>query len=192
MAKRVFFSFHFQDVIDFRANVVRNHWLCKEHRDDAGFFDASLWESTRRTGDAALRRLINDGIKNTSVTVVLIGEHTHARRWVRYEIMKSLEVGNRVFGVHINGIKCRNGQTKTAGPNPFDYLGVVYNGDGSFITGREWNGQQWVDHEDLPTSLGRNDNQSLWNNGYRLSHFYQTYDWVADNGYEKFASWVDA
>lgn len=25
MAKRVFFSFHYQDVIDFRANVVRNH-----------------------------------------------------------------------------------------------------------------------------------------------------------------------
>ena len=25
MAKKVFFSFHYQDVIDFRANVVRNH-----------------------------------------------------------------------------------------------------------------------------------------------------------------------
>ena len=29
MARRVFFSFHYQDVIDFRANVVRNHWLTK-------------------------------------------------------------------------------------------------------------------------------------------------------------------
>jgi hypothetical protein len=36
MAKRVYFCFHYQDVIDFRANVVRNHWVTKEHRDAAG------------------------------------------------------------------------------------------------------------------------------------------------------------
>lgn len=29
MAKRVFFSFHYQDVIDFRANVVRQHKTTK-------------------------------------------------------------------------------------------------------------------------------------------------------------------
>ena len=44
MAKRVFFSFHYQDVIDFRANVVRQHWVTKPDREDAGFFDASVWE----------------------------------------------------------------------------------------------------------------------------------------------------
>ena len=88
MAKRIFFSFHYQDVIDFRANVVRNHWRYKDDREAAGFFDASLWESSRRTGDQALKRLINEGLKNTSITVVLIGQHTYARRWVRYEIMK--------------------------------------------------------------------------------------------------------
>ena len=42
MAKRVFFCFHYQDVIDFRANVVRNHNVTKD--DNAGFFDASLWK----------------------------------------------------------------------------------------------------------------------------------------------------
>ena len=42
MAKRVYFAFHYQDVIDFRVNVVRNHWMTKENRDAAGFFDASL------------------------------------------------------------------------------------------------------------------------------------------------------
>jgi hypothetical protein len=42
MAKRVFFSFHYQDVIDFRANVVRQHWLTKPDREAAGFFDASI------------------------------------------------------------------------------------------------------------------------------------------------------
>lgn len=44
MAKRVFFSFHYQDVIDFRANVVRNHWMTKPDREEAGYFDASIWK----------------------------------------------------------------------------------------------------------------------------------------------------
>lgn len=83
MAKRVFFSFHYQDVIDFRANTVRNHWLTKADREAAGFFDASIWETAKKTGDAALKRLINGALKNTSVTCVLIGSQTFNRRWSR-------------------------------------------------------------------------------------------------------------
>ena len=41
MARRVFFSFHYERDI-WRANVVRNSWLTKD-REAAGFFDASLW-----------------------------------------------------------------------------------------------------------------------------------------------------
>src|ERR1700692_3169037 len=59
MANRVFFTFHYKDVIDFRANVVRNHWLTKPDREAAGFYDASIWETARKEGDAALKRLIN-------------------------------------------------------------------------------------------------------------------------------------
>ena len=95
MAKRVFFSFHYQDVIDFRANVVRKHNVTKDG--NGGFFDASIWESAKKTGDIALKRLINGELENTSVTVVLIGSQTYARRWVHYEIMKSIERGNAVL-----------------------------------------------------------------------------------------------
>jgi hypothetical protein len=104
MAKRVFFCFHYQDVVDFRANVVRNHWVTKDDREEAGFFDASLWESTKRRGSDALKRLVNQGLENTSTTCVLIGSQTFARTWVRYEILKSMKRGNKVIGVHINGI----------------------------------------------------------------------------------------
>lgn len=38
MAKRVFFSFHYENVSNFRVNVVRNHWLTKPNRESAGFF----------------------------------------------------------------------------------------------------------------------------------------------------------
>src|SRR5712691_12967241 len=146
MARRVFFSFHYQDVIDFRANIVRNHNVTKD--DNAGYFDASIWESAKRQGDVALKRLINGGLDNTSVTAVLIGSQTYARRWVRYEIMKSIERGNTVIGIHINGIPDRNQQVRALGPNPFDYLGLQISTDGTRGTPTVWNGTQWVYYQD--------------------------------------------
>lgn len=79
MARRCFFSFHYQDVIDFRANVVRKHNITKDN--NGGFFDASIWESAKKQGDLALKRLINSGLENTTASAVLIGSGTHARRW---------------------------------------------------------------------------------------------------------------
>ena len=122
MAKRVFFSFHYQDVVDFRANVVRNHWMTKPNREEAGYFDAPVWETARRQGANALKSLINDALDNTSNTCVLIGSQTYARPWVRYELLKSFRRGNHLFGIHINGIKGRDENTKNLGPNPLEVL----------------------------------------------------------------------
>ena len=44
-------------------------------------------------------------MEGTSVTVVLIGTETLERPFVQYEICKSLQRGNAVIGIHINGIK---------------------------------------------------------------------------------------
>src|SRR6266849_5161819 len=104
MAKRVYFAFHYQDVIDFRANVVRNHNFLGGV-EAAGYYDHSIWEEAKKTSPLALKRLINSELQNTSVTAVLIGSETWARRWVRYEIMKAIERSNRVLGIHINSIK---------------------------------------------------------------------------------------
>src|SRR5512139_3197804 len=98
MARRVYFGFHYQDVIDFRANVVRNHWLTKPDREAAGFFDASLWESAKKASPLAVKRLINGGLDRTTVTCVLIGSYTYSRPWVRYEILKSFKKGNNIIG----------------------------------------------------------------------------------------------
>ena len=188
MAKRVFFSFHYQDVIDFRANVVRKHNVTKD--DNGGYFDSSIWESAKKQGDLALKRLINGGLNNTSVTAVLIGSETYARRWVRYEIMKSLERGNNVIGVHINGIQCRNKQTKSLGPNPFDYLGLQISLDGEYGTPTVWNGTQWVYYQDMDKfKIGTQPLEKRGNN-FQLSHWLTTYDWITNNGYQNFGAWV--
>ncbi len=32
--------------------------------------------------------------------------------------------------------------------------------------------------------------QKYWGNGYKLSNFFDVYDWVKDNGYNNFSNWV--
>jgi len=107
MARRVFFSFHYQKDI-FRVNVIRNSHIV-DGTAAAGFQDASLWEETKKKGDAAVKALINKGLENTSVTVVLIGAETVNRKYVTYEIEQSIARGNGLLGIHINNIKDING-----------------------------------------------------------------------------------
>ncbi len=192
MTKRVFFSFHYQDVIDFRANVVRNHWMTKPDREEAGYFDASIWESARRQGEIALKQLINGGLEGTTNTCVLVGSETYARPWVRYELLKSFKRGNRLFAVHINTIKSKDGSIKALGPNPLAYVGVTYSKDGRTATLWEKNGGDWKKYDkiDGSASYAVQVSEQYSGNGYHLGDLYSLYDWVADNGYNNFSLWV--
>ncbi|MGM2668658.1 Thoeris anti-phage system ThsA activator ThsB [Bacillus cereus group sp. Bce026] len=191
MAKRVFFSFHYQDVIDFRVNVVRNHWVTKLNQSAAGFFDASLWEDAKKTSDLAIKRLINGGLDNTSVTCVLIGSQTFNRRWVRYEIIRSIEKGNKILGIHINGFKDKNGTVKSKAPNPFYYLGYKYSDEGNKIQFYESINGKWVEYKDLaPYKISKIAPESQRGQIFRLSSIYPVYDWIENDGYKNFANWV--
>jgi len=46
--------------------------------------------------------MIDDALVGTSVTVVLIGEATASRPWVKYEIDKSVQRGNGLLGAHVH------------------------------------------------------------------------------------------
>lgn len=191
MAKRVFFSFHYQDVIDFRANVVRNHWVTKD-REEAGYFDASIWEEAQKKGDIALKRLINCGIERTTATCVLVGSDTYARRWVRYEIIKSIQRGNRVFAVHINGIKGKDRKVKTDGKNPFDYLAFRYSKDGESLEILEYLAGKWIVYADASGwKLKIAAQKNRWGATVKLSELgYKIYSWADEDGYNNFAKWV--
>jgi hypothetical protein len=116
MARKVFFSFHYQRDL-WRANVVRNSGVV-EGVSAAGFHDESLWEETKRRGEDAVRKLINTGLDGTSVTVVLIGAETANRKYVSYEIERSIERRNGILGVRINNIKDKDGHTDPPGAVP--------------------------------------------------------------------------
>lgn len=188
MAKRVFFSFHYQDVIDFRVNVVRNHKLTKD--DNSGYFDASIWEDAKKTSDLALKRLINGELKNTSVTCVLVGTDTFNRRWVDYEIMKSISKGNDLIAVHINGIKGKDGKTKSKGNNPLYYLGYSFDATGKKLNLHNFIQGEWVKYTDLDGWSVSEVVESKRNKVFRLSTLYSVYDWIDDDGYNNFSTWV--
>jgi hypothetical protein len=193
MAKRVFFSFHYQDVIDFRANVVRQHWVTKPDRESAGFFDASIWESAKTTGPVAVKRLVNAALDGTSVTAVLIGSQTYERPWVRYEVMKSFRRGSSLVGVHINSITGKDKKTKLRGPNPLLYLGVTYSESGLTATLWEKRDEKWVHYtqiDDTATYQTGGVRDALKGKGFNLTAFYPEYDWIDNDGYNNFSGWV--
>lgn len=122
MARRVFFSYHF-DRDFWRANQVRQSWVAKPNREAAGFFDAADQEEVKRSSDEAIKRWIDSQLEHTSVTAVLIGRETASRKYVRYEIERSFERGNALLGIRIHGLRNREGRTTSPGDNPLsDYL----------------------------------------------------------------------
>lgn len=114
--RRVFFSFHYQRDI-WRVNQIRNAGVVDASA-AAGWSDASLWEEAKKKGDAAIKRLIDKGLKGTTVTAVLIGNRTAARKYVSYEIEQSLEQGNALIGIRIHGLANQDGTVDEPGDIP--------------------------------------------------------------------------
>ncbi len=119
MARRVFFSFHYENDV-MRASVVRQSWRMKPDRETAGFWDAAAWEKIKLGGKEAIQKWIQEQLEGTSVTVVLIGAETYSREYVQYEIQKSWDRGNGLIGIYIHNIKdMRTGNTSRQGFDPF-------------------------------------------------------------------------
>jgi hypothetical protein len=140
MAHRSFFSFHYQRDV-FRASVVRNSSKTKASIDPE-WIEAGIWEDAKTKGDAAVKKLIADALKNTTVTAVLIGAKTSERKWVKEEISQSEQRGNGLFGIYIHNIRDLSGHTDIKGTNPLPSKYPTYdwvNDDGFNNLGK------WVD-----------------------------------------------
>jgi len=187
MARRVFFSFHYERDV-WRANVVRNSWVTKPDRETAGFIDAAEFEKLKRQGDSAVKTWINNQLNGTFVTVVLIGAETYKREWVRYEIVKSFDKGNGLLGIHIHKIKNEERKTDYKGENPFEYVGVYIDekGRASYC---EWNGSEWVIFKDYP-ECSRNFSNEYWT-GKIYTFSANIYDWVDNDGYNNIGEWIE-
>ncbi|WP_248741639.1 MULTISPECIES: TIR domain-containing protein [unclassified Pseudomonas] len=108
MARKVFFSFQYEDV--HRAMNVRNSNVIASDQ-KVGFIDKADFEEVERQGDAAIKRWITDQLHGTSVTVVLVGATTDKSKWVKYEIEQSIARGNGILTIDISKIADLKGNT---------------------------------------------------------------------------------
>ena len=117
MKRQVFFSFHYQKDV-WRAAQVKNMGIV----DDSSTWSSNDWEQVRRKSDIAISSWIDDEMAMRSCVVVLIGNETYSRKWVKYEIEKAYELGKGIVGVYIDKLRDQNRMQTQRGKNPFDCI----------------------------------------------------------------------
>jgi hypothetical protein len=115
-------------------------------------------------------------LKDTIVTVVLIGPHTWERPWVHYQIDESRRRGNGLLGVRIHKVRAVGqsvlmGGMPSAGENPFDF---------HLLSGRRTD--RGVKRLKPPHDPGDPP----------LTGLVPVYDWVDDDGQNNIVRWIDA
>ena len=78
------------------------------------------WEEITKGGDDAIRIWIDDQLAGKSCNIVLIGENTAGRKWIKYEIENAWNSGKGLLGIYIHGLKNFSGAQSLKGRNPFD------------------------------------------------------------------------
>ncbi len=188
MARRVFFSFHYEKDI-WRVNQVRNSGEFGDVTGADTFYDNSLWEEAKKKGDAALKALIADGMKNSSVTTVLAAAETWGRKWVRYELVKSFERGNGLMTLWIDQAKDSAGKVTTRGYDPMACLRFELSSDGKTATTTYYDGASWKAYETISAASICKAAKDAKKGS--LSDFATAHTWNAGNATE-FAAWADA
>lgn len=112
--RQVFYSFHFDNDV-MRVQQIRNMGALDGNEP----VSANDWEKLQKT-DGGIKKWINDNMDYRSCVVVLVGEQTANRPWVKYEIEKAWNDGKGILGIHIHNLKCPRNGTCSKGSNPFD------------------------------------------------------------------------
>ena len=151
MAKSVFYSFHYERDVN-RVQLVRN----VNALEGQPLLNGQRWEEVQRKGASAIQEWIHGQMAYKKAVIVLIGQQTASRPWVRYEIEKAWFDKKPLLGVRIHGLSSF-GQVDRPGPNPFDKANV---GAGIPIfdpTAKDWRGT--VDSQESYNNLVRNMEQ---------------------------------
>lgn len=119
MSKKVFFSFYYDEDV-FRMHQIRNIGAIT----NTPILDANDFESIRQAGDSAVRSWINSQMKNIDCLAVLIGENTHTRKWVKYEIENAIKMDLPIFGLHIHRLQCPKNDYSKHGIDPLENVHV--------------------------------------------------------------------
>jgi hypothetical protein len=117
MARRVFFSFHFQrDAI--RVSQIRQCNSITNHFEESPFIPASDWETIKRNGPVAIRNWIDNQMHYCGVVVLLAGYETSSREWVKYELEKAHREKKGIVCIDLSGMRNMQGHVDPQGINP--------------------------------------------------------------------------
>lgn len=113
--RQIFYSFHYSNDV-MRVAQLRNIGALEDNKP----VSENDWEEVKKKSDAGIEKWIEENMKYRSCVVVMIGEETSNRKWVKHEIKKAWTEKKGVLGIYIHNINCpRNGKSKQ-GSNPFD------------------------------------------------------------------------
>ena len=121
VTRKIFFSFHYKQD-NWRAAEIRNMGLVEGNRTVSD----NEWETVTRGGDAAIKRWIHSQMYGRSCAIVLIGNRTSGRKWIKYEIEKAWNDGKGLLGIYIHNLKDQNGNQSQKGANPL--YSLIVNG----------------------------------------------------------------
>lgn len=127
MAKKCFLSFNYKPD-NWRVSQVRQIGAIEKQP----LLDSNKWEEIKKKGDAAIEKWIADNMKGKECLIVLVGEKTAGRRWVKYEIKKAWKDGLGVLAIHVHNLKDSDDKQSSKGSNPFTDLTV----DGKAVSGK--------------------------------------------------------
>lgn len=115
MARRAFYSFHYKPD-NWRASQVRNIGVVEGNTPVSD----NDWEEITTGGVTAIQNWIDEQLKGRSCTIVLIGQKTAGRKWIKYEIETSWNSDKGVLGIYIHNLKDSDENKSAKGKNPFD------------------------------------------------------------------------
>lgn len=132
MARRVFFSFHYdRDVM--RVMQVRNSWVARPGDSAVPFYDKAAFEEAKRRA-GGIERWIEEQLAGSSVTAVLYGSETYQRPWVLHEIRRSHVLGKGILAIDIHRVRDPRIGSDQAGPNPLAFVTGARNGRQSALS----------------------------------------------------------
>lgn len=122
--RKCFISFDYEKD-NWRVNQIRNFHVFGNDKP----IDTNDWEKIKKGGSPAICRWIDAQMKGKSCTVLLIGERTFKRKFVKYEIKQSILKRKALVGIYIDQLKDCNGETCDRGRNPFEGFSVKRTSD---------------------------------------------------------------
>ncbi len=152
--RQVFYSFHFDKDVR-RVAQIRNIGTIEDNKPVTD----NDWETVKKGGENAIKKWIDDNMKNRSCVIVLVGEETSKREWVHYEIKKAWNEGKGLFGIYIHNIKdpllCKEGKSGVCnqGRNPFEEFHFAKTGKKLSDVVKCYNPKAWDAYNDISNNI---------------------------------------